>query len=230
MTLDRPPPAARRAAHHAEIDRDEVVLAAALSHELRQVADAIHRMRRVSIEDLWLGVLDVVAASRTAAGTLSSVRVTTRGERGVVYDDSAPLPERLQMFRHRGNYRGAYGSMAEIGNVVRGALGLVGGLPPEIRIHITRALHLRGDLWTFVHERVVHVFGRPGSAADRLLASERPPAAEPPPHAAERPPLTLVAPPPIDAADAPRCPEPGARISRPRSISLVHPSEREVSP
>lgn len=230
MTLDRLPPAARRAAHHAEIDRDEVVLAAALSHELRQVADAIHRMRRVSIEDLWLGVLDVVAASRAAAGTLSNVRVMTRGERGVVYDDSAPLPEALRMFRHRGNYRGAFASMAEIGNVVRGALGLVGGLPPETRIHVTRALHIRGDLWTFVHEKVVHVFGRPGSAADRLLASERPPASEPPSHVAERPPLTLVAPPPIDAADTPRRPEPGAPIPRPRSISLVHPSEREVSP
>ncbi|MBZ5713013.1 hypothetical protein [Nannocystis pusilla] len=214
----------RMAAHHAEIDRDEVVLAAALCHDLRQVADSIqHARRRVSIEDLWLRVLDVVAASRAACGALSSVRVMTRGERSVVYDDSAPLPEALHVFRHRGNYRGAYASMAEIGNIVRSVLGLVCGLPPESRINITRALHLRGDLWTYVHEKVVHVFGRPGSAADRLLASEWPP------RPAERPSLTLVALPPVDVADAPRRSEPDAPIPRPRSISLVQ-TEREVSP
>jgi hypothetical protein len=227
MTLDSPPLAARRAAHHTEIDRDEVVLAAALSHELRQVADAIHRMRRVSIEDLWLGVLDVVAASRAAAGTLSNVRVMTRGERGVVYDDSAPLPEALRMFRHRGNYRGAYASLAEIGNVVRSALGLVGGLPPDSRSHVTRTLHLRGELWTYVHEEVVHVFGRPGSTVDRLLASERPLAE---PHAAERPSLMLVPTSPSNVAEPPRRLEPGIPSPRPKSISLVYPSEDEVSP
>lgn len=219
----------RRAALLAELDRDEVVLAAALRHELSQVADSIQHARRVSLEDLWLRVLDVVAGSRAAAGALSSVRVMTRGERGAVYDDSAPLPEALRMFRHRGNYRGTYASLAEIGNVVRSALGLVGGLPPDIRIHVTRRLHLRGDLWTYVHENVVHVFGRPGSVADRLLASERLPA-EPPPHAAERPSLTLVASLPIDLADAPRRLETGAPVPRPRSISLVHPSERELNP
>ena len=139
----------------------------------------------------------------------------------------APLPEALRMFRHRGNYRGAYASLAEIGNVVRSALGLVGGLPPDSRIHVTRTLHLRGELWTYVHEEVVHVFGRPGSTADRLLASERPPAES---HAAERPSLTLVAAPPIDVADPPRRLEPGIPSPRPRSISLVHTSEDEVSP
>lgn len=131
-----------RAALHAEIDRDEAVLAAALSHELRQVADSICQARRVSLEELWFCVHDVVAASRAARGRLSSIRIMTRGERPVVYDDSAPLPEALRPFRHRGNYRGAYTSMAEIGNVVRGALGLVCGLPPESRIQVTRALHL----------------------------------------------------------------------------------------
>lgn len=217
----------RRAALLAEIYRDEVVLAAALHHELRQVADSIQHARRVSIEDLWLRVLDVVAASRSAAGALSSVRVMTRGERGAVYEDSAPLPEALRMFRHRGNYRGAYASLAEIGNVVRSALGLVGGLPPDIRIHVTRTLHLRGELWTYVHEEVVHVFGRPGSTVDRLLASERPPVE---PHAAERPSLTLVLTPPSDVADPPRRSEPGVPSLRPRTISLVLPSEDEVSP
>lgn len=217
---------ARRAALLAEIDRDEVVLAAALHHELRQVADSIQHARRASIEDLWLRVLDVVAASRSAAGALSSVRVMTRGERGAVYEDSAPLPEALRMFRHRGNYRGAYASLAEIGNVVRSALGLVGGLPPDSRSHVTRTLHLRGELWTYVHEEVVHVFGRPGSTVDRLLASERPLAE---PHAAGRPSLTLVPTPPNDTTDPPRRLEPNAPSLRPRTISLIHPSEDEVS-
>lgn len=215
----------RRAAHLAEIERDEVVLAAALAHELRQVADSIHHVRCVSIEDFWLRVLDVVAASRAASGALSSVRVMTRGERNVVYDDSAPLPEALHMFRHRGNYRGAYTSMAELGNIVRGALGLVRGLPPESRINVARALHLRGDLWTYVHDRVVHVFGRPGSAADRLLASERSLVEPPRP---ERAALRLLTSTPVDVADAPCGSEPEAPMARAGPISLVRSSDTEI--
>ncbi|MFZ6186020.1 hypothetical protein [Nannocystis pusilla] len=212
----------RHAALVAELDRDEIVLAAALSHELHQVADSVKHARHVSLEELWLRVHDVVAASRAASGTLSTVRVMARGERGIAYDDSVPLPEALRAFRHRGNYHGAYASMADIGNVVRSALGLVRGLPRASRINVTRELHIRGDLWTYVHEKLVHVFGRPGSAADRLLASNRRPAVEPSPRA-NRPSLTLVASarPGDDALDGLNVPKSDVPIRCPRSISLV---------
>lgn len=64
--------------------------------------------------------------------------------------------------------------MAELGNCLRGALGITSGLPPDERTALARELHLRGDIWTIEQDGVVHVFGCPGSAADMLLASERP--------------------------------------------------------
>lgn len=216
-----------RAALHAEIDRDEAILVTALCHELRQLADSVWGARHVSLEDLWFRVHDVIAASRAARGKLSSIRVMTRGERVIVYNDSAPLPAALHRFRHRGNYRGAFTSVAEVGNIVRSALGLVCGLPPESRIHVTHALHLRGDLWTYVHEKMVHVFGRPGSAADRLLASERPPIVEAIPRPVERPILSLVVSPRPQDADAPQRLDADAPMSRPSSIALVHAPESE---
>lgn len=211
----------RHAALVAELERDEIVLVAALSHELHQVADSVKHARHVSLEELWLRVHDVVAASRAASGTLSTVRVMARGERGIAYDDSVPLPEALRAFRHRGNYHGAYASMADIGNVVRSALGLVRGLSRASRISVTRELHIRGDLWTYVHEKLVHVFGRPGSAADRLLASDRHSAVESP--WTGRPSLTLVvsAGPGDDAPDNPNELKSDVPKRHLRSVSLV---------
>ena len=68
-----------------------------------------------------------------------------------------------------------------LGNCLRSALGITAGLPPPARAALARELHLRGDVWTLVHEGAVHVFGRPGSGADLILACERPQPDDPPP-------------------------------------------------
>lgn len=163
--------AERRAARHAEIDRDARVVAEALHDALRRLAAP----GAVQAPDLlWARTLEAVEASRAAHRALNNARITLRARRYTSHDDSAPLPASLRWFRHHGNYRGAFGSMAELGNCLRGVLGIAAGLPPAARVTIARELHLRGDIWTIEHEGAVHVFGRPGSSADLFLASERP--------------------------------------------------------
>ena len=95
--------------------------------------------------------------------------------RATVFDDSAPLPAALEPFRDRGSYRGAFASVAELGNILRPVLGIAAGLPRPERERIARELCRRGELWITTHDGVVHVFGRPGGSADLLLADERPP-------------------------------------------------------
>jgi hypothetical protein len=168
----RPPLAScavRRAARHQEVARDAQVVAESLRDTLRHVADTA-----LSPEQIWVRVGEAVAASRAAHRALNNARITLRARRSAFYADSAPLPASLVFYRHHGNYRGAFRSMAELGNCLRGALGITGGLPPQARAALARELHLRGDLWTFEHQGAVHVFGRPGSGADLILACERP--------------------------------------------------------
>lgn len=90
----------------------------------------------------------------------------------LLHGDSAPLPRSLAPHRDRGNYRGAFRSMAELGNCLRRAVGVTRGLAPAERVALARELDARGEIWTVMHENAVHVFGRPGSDADRVLASE----------------------------------------------------------
>jgi hypothetical protein len=161
--------AVRRAARHAEIARDAQVVAEALRDTLRRILEAA-----LPAEQLWVRVGEAVAASRVAHRTLNDARITLRARRSAVYADSAPLPASLAFYRHHGNYRGAFVSMAELGNCLRGALGITAGLSPLARAALARELHLRGDVWTLEHEGAVHVFGRPGSGADLILACERP--------------------------------------------------------
>lgn len=171
------PCALRRAARHAEIDRDGHVVVAALADALRRIAASAGSL---SPERLFARVDEATKASRAAHTALNHARITLRARRYAAYSDSAPLPASLGPLRHHGNYRGAFASMAELGNCLRGALGIASGLAPAERTALAHELHLRGDIWTFEQDGLVHVFGRPGSAADLLLASERPRAEDTP--------------------------------------------------
>ena len=168
--------AGRRAARHAEVIRDAQVVAEGLHDALRRILEAA-----LPPEQTWIRVGEAVAASRAAHRALGDAWITLRTRRAAVHADSAPLPASLAFYRHRGNYRGAFASMAELGNCLRSALGITAGLPPPARAALARELHLRGDVWTLVHEGAVHVFGRPGSGADLILACERPQPDDPPP-------------------------------------------------
>lgn len=164
--------AERRKARHEEIGRDGQVVADALLAALRRITEGPSTQ---SPEQLWARVDQAMQASRAAHRSLNDARINLRGQRYSVHDDSAPLPSSLRWFRHHGNYRGAFTSMAELGNCLRSALGVHAGLSPAERTMIARELHLCGDIWTIEHEGAVHVFGRPGSSADLILASERAP-------------------------------------------------------
>lgn len=164
--------ALRRAARHAEVDRDTQLVAAALLDTLRRIVSSAASQPP---EQLWARVGEALAANRAAHLSLNSARITLRAHRYAAYSDSAPLPASLGPLRHHGNYRGAFASMAELGNCLRGALGITSGLSPAERTGIARDLHLCGDIWTIELDGAVHVFGRPGSTADMLLAGEKTP-------------------------------------------------------
>lgn len=166
------PCARRRAARYAEIDRDGQIVTVQLADTLRRLAASADAR---SPELLWARVGEALEASRAAHRALNNARINLRAHRQAVYSDSAPLPTTLAPYRHHGNYRGAFGSMAELGNCLRGALGITAGLPSAERTAIACDLHLRGEIWTIELEGALHVFGRPGTGADLLLASERPP-------------------------------------------------------
>ncbi|WAS96377.1 hypothetical protein [Nannocystis punicea] len=161
----------RRAARLAEIRRDEELVAEALVDALRRVI----AVKTPRTPDQIRAELDAaVKRSDEAQRALNVARISLRSRRNILYADSAPLPASIAAYRHRGNYRGAFGSMSELGNCLRSALGIVSGLTIADRTAIARNLHLHGDIWTLEHQGAVHVFGRPGSGADLILASERP--------------------------------------------------------
>jgi hypothetical protein len=91
----------------------------------------------------------------------------------MLHGDTAPLPLSLAPHRQRGNYHGAFRSLAELGNCLRLAVGVTAGLTVAGREALVRGLHECGDLCVLEHEDAVHVFARAGSDADRVLASER---------------------------------------------------------
>ncbi|MDC0676084.1 hypothetical protein [Nannocystis radixulma] len=161
----------RRAARLAEIRRDEELVAEALVDALRRVI-AVKTPR--TPEQIRAELDAAVKRSDEAQRALNIARISLRSRRNILYADSAPLPASIAAYRHRGNYRGAFGSMSELGNCLRSALGIVSGLTIADRTAIARNLHLHGDIWTLEHQGAVHVFGRPGSGADLILASERP--------------------------------------------------------
>ena len=173
----------RRAARHAEIERDHRLVAMSLAAVLlcivRETGPA-----GVDPERLWQRVEGALEQSRDAYRHLNNARINLRAQRCAEFDDAHPLPAALRCYRHRGNYRGVFRSMTALGVLLRRARGIPGdGMHDGGAADIAQRLHLRGELWTFEHDGSVHVFSQPGSPSDAALAG-RPmtePAADPRP-------------------------------------------------
>ena len=167
----------RRAARHAEIERDHRLVTMSLAATLRRIARETEPAG-ADPERLWRRVEDALEQSRDACRRLNNARINLRAERCTEFDDSQPLPAALGCYRHRGNYRGVFRSMTALGVLLRRARGMAGDwLHDGGAADIARELHLRGELWTFEHAGSVHVFSQPGSSSDAALATRPLPAA-----------------------------------------------------
>ena len=160
--------ACRRAARRLEIDRDHRLVSTGL---VREVSRLLVEEPGADPEALIERIEATLAASRADYQRLNNARINLRGERGVAFADSASLPAELAVYGHRGNYHGAHVSMAALGLVLGPLVGLPDG---EAGRHTAAALaeelHRRCEIWTLEQGGVVHVFARPGSAADKTLA------------------------------------------------------------
>jgi hypothetical protein len=160
----------RRAARHAEIERDHRLVALSLAAALRRIARETGPAG-VDPDRLWQRVEGALEQSRDAYRRLNNARINLRAQRGAHFDDSQPLPAALGCYRHRGNYRGVFRSMTALGVLLRRTRGMPGdAMHDGGAADIVQILHLRGELWTFEHDGSVHVFSQPGSASDAALA------------------------------------------------------------
>jgi hypothetical protein len=157
----------RRSARRAEVERDRQLVTAKLLHDLQHLHGQV--APETDPEHLWQVIDAKLAASRETHRRLTHARVSLRGERAAAWDDSRPLPVALACYRHRGNYRGGFRSMAAIG-VILGPCGCPRGAPQPDPAALAHELHLRGELWTFELGGLVHVFTTPGSCSDEALA------------------------------------------------------------
>lgn len=167
----------RREAHRAEIERDHRLASLDLLHNLETLVD--DELARLMVEHasaapfLLLDKVEALAATlREDLARMNSARIDLRAERGRSHAGPLPLPEVLAAFRHRGNYYGAFASMADLGQ----ALGAGFGLPeawmhPSAAAAIAGALHRRGEIWTFERSGAIHVFSKPQTEADRVLTA-----------------------------------------------------------
>ena len=164
----------RREARRAEIDRDHRLIALGFLKNLQRLVD--DQVARVLLDDaVWPDQVFEAVQAVLVAGVeehrhLNDERINLRGERCATFEDTAPLPEVLAAYRHRGNYHGAFATMGDAGRVLLLELGL-----PEawvdrgLGVMLAEALHRRGEVWTFERSGAVHVFCRPGSPADQAL-------------------------------------------------------------
>jgi len=164
----------RREARRAEIDRDQRLVALGFLKNLQRLVD--DQVARVLLDDaVWPDqVLEAVQAVLEAGAAehrdLNDLRINLRGQRCATFEDTAPLPEMLAAYRHRGNYHGAFATMADAGRVLLLELALPEGwLDRGLGVMLAELLHRRGELWTFERSGAVHVFARPGSPADQAL-------------------------------------------------------------
>lgn len=167
----------RREAHRAEIERDHRLVSLGFLQALERLLD--DELARLMVEQngaapflLLERVEAVVTDTHVDLRCLDKLRTDLRAARGVNYADRRPLPEALAMYRHRGNYHGAFATMADLG----GALGLGLGLPdawmtPLVAAALAEGLHRRGEVWTFERSSIIHVFCKPQSTAERVLAT-----------------------------------------------------------
>lgn len=169
-------PLDRRIARRAEIERDHRLVTAVLVGALRRIT---HNATTIDAdpEHLWQDVQGALEASREVFRRLTSARINLRADRiAQRFDDSKPLPEALICYRHRGNYRGEFRSMAALGALLSRSRGPLENIacPREVT-GLAEELHLRGELWTFELADSIHVFTTPRSPSDTALARLRPP-------------------------------------------------------
>ena len=168
-------PLDRRTARRAEIDRDHRLVTAALVGALRRIT---HDATTIDADPahLWQDVQGAIEASREVFRRLTNARINLRADRMAQhFDDSKPLPEALACYRHRGNYRGEFRSMAALGALLSRSREATEDLPrPRDAAGLAEQLHLRGELWTFELEDSIHVFTTPRSPSDAALARLRP--------------------------------------------------------
>ena len=162
----------RRAARDAEIERDHQVVAAALVAGLLRIARGTEA--ETDPEDVCQRVEDTIAESRAAYQRLNDARINLRGQRNAPWNDSQGLPAPLVWYRHHGNYHGEFASMAALGVVLSQSWSVGDDMADRAdAASIAEELHLRGELWTFVHDGALHVFSKPASPSDAALARPR---------------------------------------------------------
>jgi hypothetical protein len=144
----------RREARRAEIDRDHRLVALGFLKNLQRLVD--DQVARVLLDDaVWPDqVLEAVQAVLEAGAAehrhLNDERINLRGHRGATFEDTAPLPEVLGAYRHRGNYHGAFATMGDAGRVLLLELELPEGwVDRGLGVMLAEMLHRRGELWTF---------------------------------------------------------------------------------
>ena len=167
----------QREARRAEVERDLRLVSLDLLQALEILVDGeLARLMREQASAAPFLLLDELEALAMRfcedLSRLNAARTEPRTERGPGDAALPPLPERLAAFRHRGRYHGAFASMAELGR----ALGLGLGLPEtwldaSATAALASGLHRRGEIWTFERSGVIHVFCRPNTAADQVLAT-----------------------------------------------------------
>lgn len=165
-------PLDRCVARRAEIERDHQVVAAAFIAGLRRIA--LDTAAEVDLEAVCQRVEETIAESRAAYRRLNDARINLRGRRNARWDDTAGLPAPLAWHRHRGNYHGEFPSMAALGVLLSRTWSVGDDVADRTdAASIAEELHLRGELWTFVHDGCLHVFAKPASASDGALARLR---------------------------------------------------------
>lgn len=165
----------RREARRAEIDRDHRLVALGFLKNLQRLVD--DHVARVLLDDsVWPDQVFEAVQAALAEGVadhryLNDERINLRGHRCATFEDTAPLPELLAAYRHRGNYHGAFATMGDVGCVLLLGLGLPEGWADRgLGVMLAERLHRHGELWSFTRHGAVHVFCRSRSPADQALA------------------------------------------------------------
>ena len=160
--------AACQAARRLEIDRDNRIVTRGLAREVcRILADEADEHPEILMERMETAL----AASRADSHRLNNLRINLRGDRGAHFEDSVALPAALDVYGHRGNYHGTHASMKALGVFLSPLVARPEGDDRRVSaVALAEELHRRCEIWTFALSGAVHVFARPGSAADTALA------------------------------------------------------------
>jgi hypothetical protein len=160
---------ARRAARRLEIDRDHRLVTRGLVREVSRflLADQTDSHPEMLFERLAAAL----KTSRADCQRLNDTRISLRGQRSARFEDSVALPADLVVYGHRGNYHGVHASMHGLGSLLRPLVARPDGAVERVTaVSLAEELHRRCEIWTLELGGAVHVFAKPGSEADKLLA------------------------------------------------------------